>query len=67
MFLNSVHIRISSSSRGSTGVEYILCFMRPHKKKSHSVKSGDRGGHEIGPPLSIQFPGCLLFKYYFTR
>ncbi len=67
MFLTSVLIRIYSSSKDSTGVEYIFDFTCSHKKKSHGVQLRDRCGHGIGPRLPIQLPDYLLFKYDFTR
>ncbi len=37
MLVTSVLIRVFSSSRDSTGEEYIFDFMGTHKRKSHSV------------------------------
>ena len=34
-----------------TGVENTLSLTYPHKKKSKSVISGDRGGQDVGPSL----------------
>jgi hypothetical protein len=42
------------------GGTYIVSLMYPQKKKSRSVRSGERGGQVIGPPLPIHFSGNLL-------
>jgi len=34
-----------------------VSFTNPHKKKSHGVKSGDRGGHRINAsPVPVRIP-----------
>ena len=43
--LHSVSIRASSSAALRGIVWKTICFKWPHNQKSHSVKSGDRGGH----------------------
>lgn len=45
-----------------TGVLNILSFTHPHKKKSKGVRSGDRGGQAIRPPLPIHLCGRLASK-----
>jgi len=40
-----------------TGVENTLSLTYPHKKKSRGVISGDRGGQDVGPSLSIHLLG----------
>jgi len=32
---------------------YTMFFYVPHKKKSSDIMSGERAGHEIGPPRPI--------------
>jgi hypothetical protein len=44
-------IRSSSESTGDVKIEFLV---RPHRKNSIGVRSGDLGGQATGPPLSIQ-------------
>ncbi len=41
----------------------MFVLMCPHKKKSNGVKSGERGAHEIGPPLPIHRSSNLLSSH----
>ena len=41
----------------SIGVKNTSAFIWPQRKKSHGVRSGDRAGKLIGPPLPIQLFG----------
>jgi len=36
-----------------------VSFTNPHKKKSHGVKSGDRGGHRINASSSCPVRSLL--------
>ena len=38
-------------------VAYTLSLMNPHRKNPKGVRSGDRGGQEIGPARPIQLLG----------
>jgi hypothetical protein len=38
-----------------TGGTQTSSFTKPHRKKSRGVKSGDRGGQEVDPPLGRAF------------
>ena len=37
-----------------------LSLAYPHTEKSRGVKSGDRGGQDIGPPRPIQATICRV-------
>ena len=44
-------------SCSSCGTFQILCFKYPQRKKSHTVRSGERGGQGQSPCLLITLPG----------
>lgn len=46
----------------STGISYTEDFMRPQKKKSSGLRSGERGDQATGPPRLIHRAGYLVFK-----
>ena len=47
-----------------TSASVHLCYIWPHKKKSHELRSGDRGGHRTGPFHPIQFPGNFWLNHF---
>jgi hypothetical protein len=40
--------------------------MYTHRKKSEGLKSGDLGGHMIGPILPVHLPGNCCLRKTFT-
>jgi hypothetical protein len=54
MFINASDIRVRSSFKLAARIEKgTLSLTYPYIEKSRSVKSGDRGGQTIVPPLPI--------------
>ena len=58
-----IRFRRSWRLAGSGGTKTVS-FTNPHKKKSHGVKSGDRGGHRIN--ASSSFPVRPLLNAIFA-
>ena len=52
----------------SSSTFQILCFKYPQRKKSHTVRSGERSGHGQSPCLLITLPGnCMPTKVSYRR
>ena len=54
------------SARTRTFLLYTTSLINPMQKKSNGVKSGDLGGHAVGPPLPTQRPGKVSSRNVVT-
>ena len=61
-----IRLRRSRRLAGSGGTKTVS-FTNPHKKKSHGVKSGDRGGHRINASSScpVRIPKHKMTAHVF--
>ena len=65
-WMASQHFRIRCCRwwKSRIGSWYTRSFRWPQRKKSKGVRSGDRGGHSIGPRRPIQRPGNCVSNHW---
>jgi hypothetical protein len=53
---------MSSSKRVAIGCSNTSSLMCPERKESMGIRSGERDGQVISPPLPIRFPGKWCYR-----